>query len=767
MKFYSKALTLKKIKVKNAIIPKLIIINFNDYYKNPQKVNQLIYKTFKNKKVAIRSSFKAEDTNAGTNAGKFKSFLNIKSDDFNKIKNCINEIKFSNKKIKRNEIFFIQEMVPDVSISGVVFTKKVLSYLKCLQINYSLGKNTSKVTSGLGESFTLTYFKNNKYKIPKKFLKLEKLTDELTSCFDKDNLDIEFAINNKGQVYLLQVRPLIQKKIKTISDRSQKNILINLEKKIKKLKKKHYTLYGDTTFFGNMPDWNPAEIIGIKPKPLSLSLYQELITDHIWAKNRKNYGYKNLEQFHLMTTFYGTPFVDIRVDFNSWIPGDLSDNISKKLCNYYLNKFKQNKNLQDKIEFDLLFTCATFSNKKLIEKNLKKILSKNDRVKFFNSLKKINSNLIKNFNIDKSKLETLQERQSKVEKSDLYFIDKIYWLVEDCKKFGTLPFAGLARCGFVAIEILNSLLNENYITKKERDRFMENINTIMTEMKKDFLKFSKKDFLKKYGHLRPNTYEITNKNYKENFNVYFKGYQKKHLQIKEFKNTISLKYLKKPNIKKIGFDCNIEDLEKFIRESIIYREFSKFLFSKNIDLIFNNLIKFGKKYQISRDDLSYIKISKILNMYFNITNFDAIKNLKIHIKENKMEFKLNENIVLPDVINKPRDLYIQYHKPDKLNFISNKKIISKIIPYNENKSHNNLNGIVCIENADPGYDFLFGRNIKGLITKYGGINSHMAIRCAELNLPAIIGVGKKNYETILNQNTIEIDCLSKKINFVG
>ena len=26
--------------------------------------------------------------------------------------------------------------------------------------------------------------------------------------------------------------------------------------------------------YGLMPDWNPAEIIGCKPKPLSLSLYR-------------------------------------------------------------------------------------------------------------------------------------------------------------------------------------------------------------------------------------------------------------------------------------------------------------------------------------------------------------------------------------------------------------------------------------------------------------------------------------------------------------
>ena len=33
--------------------------------------------------------------------------------------------------------------------------------------------------------------------------------------------------------------------------------------------------------------------------------------------------------------------------------------------------------------------------------------------------------------------------------------------------------------------------------------------------------------------------------------------------------------------------------------------------------------------------------------------------------------------------------------------------------------------------------------LKGLITKYGGLNFHMAIRCAELNIPSLIGVGEK------------------------
>ena len=57
------------------------------------------------------------------------------------------------------------------------------------------------------------------------------------------------------------------------------------------------------------------------------------------------------------------------------------------------------------------------------------------------------------------------------------------------------------------------------------------------------------------------------------------------------------------------------------------------------------------------------------------------------------------------------------------------------------------NKIVLLENADPGYDFIFSYNIKGLITEYGGSNSHMSIRCLELGIPAIIELAQENLNT--------------------
>ena len=82
------------------------------------------------------------------------------------------------------------------------------------------------------------------------------------------------------------------------------------------------------------------------------------------------------------------------------------------------------------------------------------------------------------------------------------------------------------------------------------------------------------------------------------------------------------------------------------------------------------------------------------------------------------------------------------------NYITNQTVLGKVKIVNKKnilqKKLNLSNQIIFIENADPGYDFIFTHNIKGLVTKYGGANSHMAIRCMELNIPAAIGLGEKN-----------------------
>ena len=133
-----------------------------------------------------------------------------------------------------------------------------------------------------------------------------------------------------------------------------------------------------------------------------------------------------------------------------------------------------------------------------------------------------------------------------------------------------------------------------------------------------------------------------------------------------------------------------------------------------------------------------------------------------------MEF---QNVKLPQIIYHESAAFIVPFQTNRPNYITNKKVKSNIFVV-DTKLNNELNiklnnKIIAIENADPGYDWLFSYKISGLITKFGGINSHMAIRCREFNLPAVIGCGEYLYNKIINQNEITLDCKFNKIDFLG
>ena len=76
------------------------------------------------------------------------------------------------------------------------------------------------------------------------------------------------------------------------------------------------------------------------------------------------------------------------------------------------------------------------------------------------------------------------------------------------------------------------------------------------------------------------------------------------------------------------------------------------------------------------------------------------------------------------------------------------------------------NVIVCIPSADPGFDWLFSHSIAGLITAWGGANSHMAIRAGEQGLPAVIGAGSLLYDRWSKAECLHIDCAGRKVSVI-
>lgn len=97
------------------------------------------------------------------------------------------------------------------------------------------------------------------------------------------------------------------------------------------------------------------------------------------------------------------------------------------------------------------------------------------------------------------------------------------------------------------------------------------------------------------------------------------------------------------------------------------------------------------------------------------------------------------------------------------NYITTKRVEGEICK-EVTREANTIDGkILLIESADPGYDWIFSHKIKGFITKYGGANSHMAIRAGELSIPAVVGTGLRLYEEVSSASYVEIDAANRMV----
>ena len=176
----------------------------------------------------------------------------------------------------------IQEYINNAECVGVIFTGNSKNGSQFRTINFNNSSHTELITSGKSNGQIIYYFKNmSKSRLPKRIQNIENLIKKIEKV-SKYLFRYRILILKK-QVYILQVRKLNSKKItKTKFVKSLKD----LEKKLSKIINETSHLIGDCRYFSTMTDWNPAEIIGLKPKIL-LSLYQSLITK-VWSKAESN-----------------------------------------------------------------------------------------------------------------------------------------------------------------------------------------------------------------------------------------------------------------------------------------------------------------------------------------------------------------------------------------------------------------------------------------------------------------------------------------------
>lgn len=214
----TKAQTLQNLhsKLSQFIIPKLLIIETHLFAANRDDVLDSIQKQFYNRQIVVRSSANDEDSEGSTLAGEYESVLNVNSSDRAAISDAIETVIDSfKKKLARadgvDEVF-IQEMVLNSSMSGVVFTHDLNTGAPYYVVNYDdVSGLTDTVTSGGGEyaNRTLYIYRGALDSLrSERFQRLVEAIKELEVVMSNKFLDIEFALGHDFTPYLFQVRSI-------------------------------------------------------------------------------------------------------------------------------------------------------------------------------------------------------------------------------------------------------------------------------------------------------------------------------------------------------------------------------------------------------------------------------------------------------------------------------------------------------------------------------------------------------------------------------
>jgi len=527
----------------------------------------------------------------------------------------------------------------------------------------------------------------------------------------------------------------------------------------------HPFLKGRRTVYGVMPDWNPAEIVGIRPKPLALSLYRELVTDATWAYQRHNYGYRNLRSFPLMPHFFGLPYIDVRLSFNSFIPSELNEGLAGRLVDYYIDRLVAEPTLHDKLEFEIVFSCYTMDLPQRLDSLAEAGFSNSERRAIAQSLRKLTNRVVHPkeglWREDARKIDTLQSRREELLNSPAEPLERIYWLLEHAKRYGTLPFAGLARVGFMAVQMLKSLVTVGVFSQANYDAFIASVSTVSGQLARDRAMLDKSTFLSRYGHLRPGTYDILSPRYDEKPEIYFDWNQKIPTQepVQPFSLTL-------PQMREVASLLKSHELHQdpvglfeFIQAGIELREMAKFHFTRNLSDAIALIGELGEQYGFSNEDLAYCDIATFKELFVAAAYPEEL--LSHSIEQGRKRYEETLKVALPPLIVEPSDVWAFEWPESAPNFITQKQVSAQVVSCNDRDQL--VGAIVCIPNADPGFDWLFSHPIAGLITAWGGVNSHMAIRAGELGLPAVIGAGETLYQRWAAANRLHLDCSGRRV----
>jgi hypothetical protein len=712
----------------------------------------------------VRSSSLDEDTEAASNAGHFLSCAHVSGRG--ELRLAIEQVirSYDGRIDTDADQVLVQPELDRVVASGVASSREPSGGGPYRVITYSEGAHTDAVTAGRDgtRSWYRLAYEDGAPPSPR-LTGVPALIDELEQLADVP-FELEFGVADEGPVVLFQVRPLAMNS-KGVPKKAHRAAIKECRSQLRRLSRARPPALGPLGGFGVMPDWNPAEMIGLRPRPLATSLYRSLITDEIWAESRARYGYRDLRGVPLLVDFCGLPYIDARASFSSFVPAALDDATAERLVAHYMQALRARPHLHDKIESAIALTAYDFDTparaQELVEHG---VLSASQASDVVDALRALTVRMMGGDGPFARDLETAAElARLHVDGTPVagFPLRRIAEQLDQCRALGTLPFAGLARAAFTAVGIVNSLVRQGVFTDEQGAALIGGANDVTKDLRRDFSTLDRDGFLDRYGHLRPGTYDIRSARYDESFERYFDPAHREEAGVEHAGFAPDAAQLEEIGrlIDSHGLACKPDALIDFVRSAIAARERSKLDFTRLVSQVLVDVRQLGEQLGFDADDMSYIPVTVLRRLAAGLD--DVYAALIKAIRRGRERYRVTETLCAPALLRDEESFGSFVTMEDEPNFVTHARVIA---PPADVVHGDELDGrIAMIASADPGWDWIFTHRIAGLITAFGGANSHMSLRALELELPAAIGVGEDRFRRWLGAPMLELDAANRLV----
>lgn len=781
--FGTKAENLCRLGARGFLVPPLVYFTVDQWRKAPGALEDMILTALGpyGGKVAVRSSALAEDGPDKSMAGAFTSVLDVDPHAPGELVRAVERVITSYGGHALDQVL-VQLMATDIRVSGVIMTRNLDDGSPYYVITYDdESGRTDTCTAGNAVTKTVYVFKGvrREHFDSERLFRILRFARQVEAAVGGLPVDIEFGLDGQGRFHLFQVRRICTASGWNLGvERGVSGVIRQVEGFAAEFLGPRPGMLGARTILGNMPDWNPAEIIGAAPRPLAASLYREIITRRAWSLARQDMGYMPVGPADLMVLVAGRPYIDVRLSFNSFLPAGMDKDAGTRLVEAWLDRLDQHPELHDKVEFEVAQTVLDFGFDAVHRERYSGVLAAKEFDEYREALARLTGRALEigpkgtlyGAMAAVRGLESCQAARVPLDPdtaTPMGLLGRVAALLEECQEQGTRPFSIVARHAFIAEAFLRSAVDRGALSPERVQAYKKSVATVSGRLTRDFRAvcagtMAKAQFMKNYGHLRPGTYDILSPSYAARPDLFDKAL---------------LPAIQPSPESFIPTAEELRDLAGLFRESglgiseprvlfqygslaIAGREEAKFIFTRSLSEAIETLAAWGAKLGLSREDVSLLDLQDIISSARRSPRGEPRRHFAKLAGKGREAYDLSRFIKLSYLIRSARDIYIVPVHRNVPNFITSGRVRG-VVAYLDAEVARTCelhNRIALIENADPGYDWIFTRGIAGLITKYGGANSHMAIRCAEYGLPAAIGCGELLFKRVLEAGWCDLNC---------